>query len=90
MYNGGDNTADTQSTVRLTHNGFTNAGNEYSGILYIACGTADSVTGTWGLTTKGSSGIFGGFRWTGGTSIDRFSLQSSGTFDSGSFKIHSR
>jgi hypothetical protein len=90
FYEASDQNANSQSTVRLTHTAFSSAVNEYSGILHIACGTGDSVTGTWNITTKGSSGMVGAFRWTGGTSIDRFSLQASGSFDSGSFKIHSR
>ena len=79
-----------QSTVRLTHTAFAGAGNEYNGVLYICCGSGDSVTGTWTISTLNASPQFGAFRWTGGTSIDRFSMQSAGTFDSGSFKIHSR
>lgn len=90
FYEGDDQGGSSQSTVRLTHTAFSNAGNTYSGILFICCSSGDSVTGTWNLTTSGSLGMVGAFRWTGGTSIDRFSLQSSGTFDSGSFKIHSR
>jgi hypothetical protein len=78
------------STVRLTHTAFGGAGNEYNGVLYICCGSGDSVTGTWTISTLNASPQFGAFRWTGGTSIDRFSMQSAGTFDSGSFKIHSR
>ena len=90
FYPSGHQNASAQSTVRLVHTNFYGAANEYSGVVYICCSSGDSVTGTWTLATLGASPMSGAFRWTGGTSIDRFSLQSAGTFDSGSFKIHSR
>lgn len=90
FYFDADNNGKNQSTVRLTGTAFGAAAAEYSGIIFICCSSGDSVTGTWNITTKDGAGMAGAFRWAGGTSIDRFSLQASGTFDSGSFKIHSR
>lgn len=87
---GTDQTASNTSSVRLTHTAFYSASNAYSGIIYICCDSGDSVTGNWIFETVNGSSSIGGFRWSGDTAIDRFSLQSAGTFDAGSFKIHSR
>ena len=80
------------SSIRLTHTAYSGAANEYSGLLHILCSAGDAVTGNWILSAAGASApVYGGFRWTGSTAIDRFSLQTSATaFDSGQFKIHSR
>ena len=78
--------------IDLAHTGYTNAGNEYSGALQIFCNAQDSVVGTWVLfSSVASSPLYGAFRWTTGTAIDRFSLQTANTaFDSGRFDIFYR
>ena len=78
--------------IDLTHTSFANAGNEFSGALQIFCNSNDSVVGTWILFSSiANAPMYGAFRWTTGTTIDRFSLQTPATaFDSGRFDIFSR
>lgn len=80
------------TSIRLTPTAYSGAANEYSGLLHILCNTGDAVTGNWVLASKGASApIYGAFIWSGGTSIDRFSLSTSAAaFDKGQFKIYSR
>lgn len=80
------------TSIRLTHTAYSGAANAYSGLLHILCSAGDAVTGNWILSAAGASApVYGAFRWSGGTSIDRFSLQTAATaFDGGQYKIHSR
>jgi hypothetical protein len=83
-------TSVSNTSVRVTHTAFSANSNTYHGVIYICCDGTGVVTGNWMLANDGGSAPFGAFKWTGGAAIDRFSLQTAGTFDAGSFKIHSR
>ena len=84
--------AGATSSIRLVHSAYGSQSNEFSGVLHICCHAGDSVTGNWILRSSDATApLTGAFRWTGGTAIDRFSLQTPATaFDSGQFKVHSR
>ena len=91
-YRSGSQQFGAATDIDLTHTGFSNVGNEFSGALQIFCNANDSVVGTWMLFSSiANEPLYGAFRWTTGTTIDRFSLQTAATaFDSGRFDIFSR
>ena len=91
-YRSGSQQFGAATDIDLTHTDFSNVGNEFSGALQIFCNANDSVVGTWMLFSSiANEPLYGAFRWTTGTTIDRFSLQTAATaFDSGRFDIFSR
>ena len=81
----------TGTDVDLIHSNYSSASNSFSGALYLVCNAGDAVVGNWIIHGTSSNPIYGAFTWTGGTAIDRFSLQTAATaFDAGRFKIYSR
>jgi len=89
-HNSAADSASNSSSIRLSQVGFVSNANVYNGVIQIVCDSGDAVVGNWVIGVEQSLVAYGGFSWTGGTSIDRISLQTSDTFDAGSFKIHSR
>ena len=85
-YDGGYQATSGQPHIRLTHTDYSGTGNEYSGIIRIFPGTSN-IQGTADIHYHGGQSMYGLFKYTGGTTMDRIQISSASTFDAGKYEV---
>ena len=89
QYSNNNQFGNADTSIRLVHTDFNNAGNSYSGVITLVAEQTYMV-GTHIGQMAGGWGYIGNIRWAGGGSIDRIQIATAASaFDAGHFVVYS-